>query len=165
MGNKTLACYAGAQAAWMYKYVLVIDDDVALPEKFNLSTHLIEGNSKAVMYPLLPVDSEGCCRTFLMAWQRLEYQMSDYIKLGQDIFASVSYPHGAACLWDRTILVEALRGHDTVFYAEDAKLGMWLRTKGYDLRMAPLSLVDTLAPETIFGELIFKKDPLRVLFF
>ena len=122
-GNKTLAMYAGVVAAKDFKYLLLIDDDVTVPESMHFGKQLFNDTVKAVMYPILAVHPETEeCNSLFIEWQAIEYKMSDYSKLLQNEYSSVLFPHGAICLWDRTTLIDCFRAHDTVFYADDVKV-------------------------------------------
>ena len=127
-GNKTLAMYGGVVAAKDFKYLLLIDDDVTLPEHMHFGKHLFNDTVKAVCYPILAVhpETEECTGMFI-EWQAIEYKMSDYSKLLQNEFSTVLFPHGAICLWERSTLIDCFRAHDTVFYADDVKVsgGSW----------------------------------------
>lgn len=50
-------------------------------------------------------------------------------------------------------LLEVLKGHDAVFYADDVKMGMWLTRRGFRLGFYTEAIVDTETPETILGPL------------
>lgn len=152
--NKTLALYAGCLAARHYTHILTIDDDVILPSRMVLGTHLIDESVRAVCYPILPIApvgqrSSSLAAQALITWQRVEYQLSDYSKLLQSFCGSAVYPHGAISLWDRATLIQCCRDHDTVFFADDLKMGWWLQKRGYRLQMLANSVVETAAP-TLF---------------
>ena len=149
-GNKTLAQYAGLIAAEAYKYVVIMDDDVTIPEAMDFQFELIDDKVKAVCYPIRAVHPDGD-QTMFIKWQEIEYKMADFAKWIQSQHSTVLFPHGAISLWERETLFKILRWHDTVFYADDVKMGMWLQRQGLEMKMASQVLVDTEAPTTFCG--------------
>lgn len=151
-GNKTLAQYAGVLAARDFEHIVIIDDDVTVPANMSFGlNHFHENeNVKAVCYPIRPVHPERKDSLFI-DWQAIEYKMTDYAKLLQAKYSTVLFPHGTIAMWDRSMLLQVLRSHDTVFYAEDVKMGMWLQRQGYEMRIESSVLVDTDAPTSICG--------------
>lgn len=151
-GNKTLAQYAGVMACKKYKYVLVLDDDVILPPNLDMGLDLIKDDTVGVAFPIRAAHPQRKYSLFI-EWQSLEYQLTGYNKLMQSKTGTVQYPHGAASLWDRKALKTALRSHDTVFFAEDAKLGLWALKSGYTMAIKPEVPILTEAPTTVLGEM------------
>ncbi len=150
-GNKTIAQYIGTMLS-PYRFVLTIDDDVHLPVNLDFATDKIKGNVKGICFPVRAIHprKEG---SLIVELQDLEYQFSDLAKLVQSTYAGgVCYPHGAVSLWEKEVFMEALRQHDTVFYAEDLKLGLILQKMGYTMVLAAGSWFDTEAPTSYFGE-------------
>ncbi len=150
LGNKNIAQYAGALAAKDYKYVLTTDDDVTIPASFDFGTQLMDDQVKAVCYPVRGVTEDGK-PSLLVEWQDLEYQNADLAKLAEAYFGGVLYPHGAGSLWERETLIQALRLHDTVFYAEDVKMGLALQKLRKTMKVCGASFLNTAAPTTLFG--------------
>lgn len=150
LGNKNIAQYAGALAAKDYKYVLTTDDDVTIPASFDFGTQLMDDQVKAVCYPVRGVTEDGK-PSLLVEWQDLEYQNADLAKLAEAFFGGVLYPHGAGSLWERKTLIQALRLHDTVFYAEDVKMGLALQKLRKTMKVCGSSFLNTSAPTTLFG--------------
>ena len=136
-GNKTLAIYAGTVAAARYRYICVMDDDVTLPMDMEFGTFLLDGSVAAVTYPLKPVrcDDGTTDGNLFLQWQEIEYKMTDCDKVIQSRWSTVLYPHGACSLWKREILIDCLREHDTVFFGDDVRMGLWLTRHGYEMRM------------------------------
>jgi hypothetical protein len=150
-GNKTVAQYVATLIS-PYTYLLTIDDDVHLPRVLNLATHRIQDRVKAVCYPVRAIhpDRES---SLLIELQDLEYQQSDLAKSIESKYAGgVSFPHGAVCLWDRDTFQKVLLLHDTIFYAEDVKLGLILQMLGFKMELEASCWFDTEAPTTYFGE-------------
>lgn len=129
IGNKTLALYAGAIAAKEYKYLLLIDDDVHLPSDMLFDRSIFSETVKAVGYPIRAIHSDHTQRhNLLIAWQALEYKVSDYARLFQSKYSTLVHGHGAISLWDRATAIHCLRQHDTVFYADDVKVSVAFRS-------------------------------------
>lgn len=123
IGNKSAAAYAGAVAAKPLKYCLIIDDDVTLPETMHFGVDMLSDKDGCICYPIKPlIEDEGRGASLLVQWQGLEYQMAGYTKMVQHTWSTVLYPHGAIALYKREVLIDVLRHHDLVFYAEDTKV-------------------------------------------
>lgn len=135
-GNKTLAMFAGSVAAKDYKYLCLIDDDVTIPEDMNFGKVLMSDRVKAICYPIRAVHpDQGNDDSYFIKWQGIEYKMADYAKMIQNQWSTVLYPHGACALWDRKVLIDCFRDHDTVFFADDVKMGLWFTRHGYEMRI------------------------------
>lgn len=108
---------------------------------------------RAICYPIRArgTKSEPRFETIMVKWQELEYKISDYGKRFQSRFSTVLYPHGAISLWEREALISCLREHDTVFYGDDVKMGLWLQENNYKLIMDHRHIIDTEAHETWSG--------------
>ena len=143
-GNKTLAMYAGSVAAKDFKYLLLIDDDVTIPENMKFGKHLFSDTVRAVCYPIRAVHPQGRTESLFIEWQAIEYKMSDYSKLLQNEFSTVLYPHGAICLWERNTLIQCFRAHDTIFYADDVKVSPSTSVNGH-LGFFLISLLSCIA--------------------
>ena len=150
-GNKTCAQYAGVVAAEGYDYILIIDDDVILPENMQFNLDQMSNRVKALCYPIRAKHPEENQTSLFIEWQSLEYKMSDFAKLLQSKWSTVLFPHGAAPLWERNMLLEILRWHDTVFYADDVKMGIYLQNHRYQMKLDTNVLLDTLAPASFGG--------------
>lgn len=151
IGNKTFAQFIGCLVAKEYKYIYTSDDDMRMPDNFSFGLELLDENCKAICYPIVAVHPEPGHTNILTRWQSLEYKLSGCAKLSQARFGGVLYPHGAASLWDREVLLKVLEHHDAVFYAEDVKLGMILTRLGYTMKIAAGASLETEAPTTLFG--------------
>lgn len=174
IGNKTLALYAGAIAAkdfdllvspynlsfpWTLHHSLthsptqlLIDDDTRLPPNMVFDQSFFGPDTvKAVCYPIRAVgpkdpDTDETDDSYIVKWQELEYKMCDYGKQFQTRFSTVLYPHGAISLWEREALIQCLREHDTVFFGDDVKMGLWLTENNYEMRLDDRYQIDTEAP-------------------
>ncbi|MEO7161607.1 MAG: glycosyltransferase, partial [Bdellovibrionia bacterium] len=134
IGNKNIAQFTGSMAAKNYKNILTTDDDVALPTNFKAPLQLFNDNVKAATFAIEAIDTKGK-KPIFVGWQDIEYKFSDLSKLVESRFGGVMYPHGASSFWDRETFIEVLRRHDTVYYAEDVKLGLVLQKTGKRMAM------------------------------
>eukprot|EP00834_Sanchytrium_tribonematis_P000091 NODE_3_length_80033_cov_0.932970.p7 type:complete len:590 gc:universal NODE_3_length_80033_cov_0.932970:16560-18329(+) len=155
IGNKTLAQYLAVRDIDRNRkdieHILIIDDDVTISAHLRFPVERIEGNTKALVIGIRGVDNKGKQKVLWTKWQDMEYKVSDFVKIFQDQYCSVMYPHGAISLWDKKILLQILVDHDAIFYADDVKMGMWLTRRGYRLGYYADAVVDTETPETILG--------------
>ncbi len=150
-GNKTVAQYVATLIS-SYRYVLTIDDDVHLPLVLDFCTHRINDKVKAICFPVRAIHPTRES-SLLVELQDMEYQFSDLAKLVESNYAGgVSFPHGAVCLWEKETFQKVLRLHDTIFYAEDVKLGLILQRLDFRMELVAGSWFDTEAPTTYFGE-------------
>eukprot|EP00834_Sanchytrium_tribonematis_P004970 NODE_274_length_10990_cov_0.767606.p1 type:complete len:611 gc:universal NODE_274_length_10990_cov_0.767606:4484-6316(+) len=124
-------------------YVLVIDDDVSLPLNIHFPLHQLSGNVKALAYPIRGVDYELQQARLFTKWQDMEYKLCDFIRLFQDKYCSILHPHGAISLWHKDVLLRMLHDSDSIFYADDVKMGKWLLQHGFKLGYVNDCIVDT----------------------
>jgi len=151
IGNKSVAEYAGALAANKFKYVMIMDDDVALPANFKVPVDKMNDQLvHAVSFGIAATDKNGKT-PWLVACQDLEYKASDAAKLAEDRTFGVLYPHGAASLWNRETLLEVLRNHNLLFFTEDVKLGAGLQALGKRMAFDARVVLDTEVPTSVFG--------------
>lgn len=153
IGNKNIAQYIGMKLATQkYKYSLVIDDDVLLPDNFDTGVEMLGGRIKCIAYPLGALPAEGKSKTWLTKSQDIEYKLSGTCKQLQSNTGSALYPHGAIALWETEAFKRVLyEQHDCVFYAEDIKCGIGASRLKYDLYMHSGAYINTQAPMSIFG--------------
>jgi len=156
VGSKNVAQYAGvryAQSQFLsVKYAMLIDDDVVLPENFNMDlARFQDPKVRAMTYPITATNSEGAKGNLLVRWQDLEYKIAGLGKLAEDRTSTVLFPHGAISVWDVDTLEIILREHDTIFYADDAKMGLQLQRMGLKMGLGK-TIVSTAVPETLIGE-------------
>ena len=129
----------------------MIDDDTRLPREMVFDDGLFAKESvKAVCYPIRATGTRAdpCNDTIMVKWQELEYKICDYGKQFQSRFSTVLYPHGAISLWERETLISCLRDHDTEFYGDDTKFGLWLQQHNYNMVLDHRYIIDTEAYET-----------------
>jgi len=150
-GNKTIAGYIGCRLATLkgLTYALMLDDDVLLPKTFSIPTHDIGGNIVGVCYPITAIGPTNE-PNILIEYQAIEYRLADYYNRMVNQYFGVQYPHGAISLWKIDIIEQIYMKHDTVFHAEDMKLGLIAQKMGKRLILADCE-VQTIAPDTVFG--------------
>ncbi len=151
IGNKTFAQYVGTLLAKEFDVIFTIDHDMRLPTLFSFETHLLNETVKALCFPIRAVHPIKGESNILVRWQDIEYLLAGCAKQSQSRLGGALFPHGAVSLWDRNVFLEVLEKHDAVFYAEDVKLGMILKELGYRMDIAGSAYLDTIAPETLFG--------------
>eukprot|EP00835_Amoeboradix_gromovi_P002244 NODE_123_length_18841_cov_0.279693.p1 type:complete len:837 gc:universal NODE_123_length_18841_cov_0.279693:13673-11163(-) len=155
IGSKTLAQYLAVRQIVKerndIKHIMIIDDDVTISPHLRFPVERIEGNTKALVIGIRGVDNKGKQKVLWTKWQDMEYKVSDFVKIFQDQYSSVMYPHGAISLWDKEILLKILIDHDAIFYADDVKMGMWLTRRGYRLGYYADAVVNTATPASILG--------------
>ncbi|KAJ3091449.1 hypothetical protein HK102_000525 [Quaeritorhiza haematococci] len=157
VGNKTLAQYLSVRYLMRHRpdieYVMIIDDDVTLSPYLRFPVHKINDITKSIVYGIRGTDSAGTQNKIWTQWQDLEYKLTDFVKIFQDKYCSVLFPHGAISLWEKETLSMILGDHDAIFYADDVKMGMWLTRRGYRLAYYADEVVNTETPDTILGPL------------
>ncbi|SNX83955.1 uncharacterized protein MEPE_02663 [Melanopsichium pennsylvanicum] len=152
VGNKNIAQFVGAKAAAVLDldFVLTIDDDVIIPANFAAPMHIISEIVTAVCYPITAVDHKGD-RPLFVGWQDIEYKMSALAKMAESKMCGVLFPHGAASFWKRQTMIDVLRGHDLVYFADDVKMGLQLQALGQKMGIDASISFETVAPETFLG--------------
>ena len=152
VGNKNIAQFVGAKAAAVLDldYVLTIDDDVIIPANFAAPMHIISPTVTAVCYPITAVDHKGD-RPLFVGWQDIEYKMSALAKMAESKMCGVLFPHGAASFWKRQTMIDVLRRHDLIYFADDVKMGLELQALGQRMGIDASISFETVAPETFLG--------------
>lgn len=116
--SKVAAQYVGVAAAHRFKYCLLIDEDIALPETFPIATELIENHGtgeKAIQTPVkcigyaLEAASYDDDQVLNLDYQLSSLPMTFFGKSGE--VGSASFPHGTVTLWDRSLLQECFQRH------------------------------------------------------
>ena len=179
-GNKTHSLYWTTEL-WIpslqqrgvcpdFEYLVMIDDDVPLPEDFDFQRDLLaqDYGTVAIAYTIQAVsapDENGVSgRNWLLSMQDVEYKVSGFFKLFQSHFGSAFYAHGAVSLWRRKILgTEILYKHDTAFHGEDLYMGLLLHRQGQGKKIATSGAhaVETYAPDdflTLFRQRVKSWD-------
>ncbi|KAF4676948.1 hypothetical protein FOL47_004190 [Perkinsus chesapeaki] len=160
-GNKTFAFYwcnrywipylASTGKTTNFRYAVIIDDDVPLPNDLHIPRELLEKDVdiKAVHFPITAASPYGG-PNLLLQCQDIEYKMAAVHKLFQAMLSRCLSCHGAIALWDRESLDDILFEHDTVFNGEDMYMGLLLLKKRDKSKIISCAqtLVPTYAPDT-----------------
>lgn len=159
MGSKIAAQYVGVAAAYRFKYCLMIDDDVALPDDFPIVTDRIQcndegqtggnGRIKCIGYALEATDENGDAGNYCQQAQNLEYKLAGLSKQFFGKYGSASFPHGAISLWERTFLEECFRRHPGFRISEDWFFGVVCREAGGRIDFCSEVFVKTEVPKKL----------------
>ncbi|KAF2170525.1 glycosyltransferase family 2 protein [Zasmidium cellare ATCC 36951] len=156
IGSKIAAQYVGTAAAYRFKYCLLIDDDVALPEVFPLVTERIElgkegdthghAKVKCVGYTLEATNEEGEPGNLCQQAQNLEYKLAGLSRTFFGKLGSASFPHGAICLWERSFLELCFQRHPGYRISEDWFFGLICKKLGGRIKFCSQVFVKTAVP-------------------
>lgn len=156
IGSKIAAQYVGTAAAYRFRYCLLIDDDVALPDVFPLVTERIQlgqegdrhGNAKVkcIGYTLEATDEEGQPGNLCQQAQNLEYKLAGLCRTFFGKLGSSSFPHGAICLWERPFLELCFQKHPGYRISEDWFFGLMCKKLGGRIQFCSQVFVKTAVP-------------------
>lgn len=152
MPNKTRAQYMGIMSRQnRYKYTMLIDDDVILPENLHLNLDMLEedDNTQCLVYPISGLGDNN----LFVKWQDLEYKLSGLVKNFQSSYGTVVAPHGGISVWKTPILKRILVEGDTVFYGDDTKMGLYLLNRGFYSKFVSGPTVPTRVPSSLMGQI------------
>lgn len=159
IGSKIAAQYVGVAAAHRFKFCLMIDDDVALPENFPIVTNRIQcnkegetggrGRVKCIGYALQATDGEGDAGNYCQQAQDLEYKLAGLSKQFFGKYGSASFPHGAISLWERTFFEECFKTHPGYRISEDWFFGVVCRNAGGRIDFCSEVFVKTEVPKKL----------------
>ena len=127
-GNKNRAQLNGVELAitrygHQIKYVLLIDDDVQIPEHYNVEhAFFLDKHVRGIIYPILATSSHQK-DILLTRWQNIEYQLSDLTLSALDAFQVAPAPHGACVLLEIKTAQRILQQHTGRFKGEDKEIG------------------------------------------
>lgn len=133
-----------------FKYVLLIDDDCALPSNFPIVTDRMTDMIKCIGYTIKSVGANSSVGTIVQQAQDLEYKMSGLQREFAGKLGSATFPHGAISIWDRQFLAEAFKYHPGFSVSEDWFLGHVARVRGSRIKMCSQVFVETETPTNIF---------------
>lgn len=133
-----------------FKYVLLIDDDCALPANFPIVTDRMTDKIKCIGYTIKSVGANSSVGTIVQQAQDLEYKMSGLQREFAGKLGSATFPHGAISIWDREFLAEAFKYHPGFSVSEDWFLGHVARLRGSRIKMCSQVFVETETPTNIF---------------
>ncbi|THD00245.1 hypothetical protein EYZ11_000295 [Aspergillus tanneri] len=177
IGSKIIAIFVGCYAAKAFRYVLLIDDDCALPPSFLVVSSRLTDRVRCIGYTIKSVDPQSSKISFCQQAQDLEYKMSGLHRTFAGRIGSTTFPHGAISLWDREFLKQVFQDHPGFSISEDWFLGNSCRRMGGRIKMCSSVFVGTATPSAIFyaggsrkrggfGEMtVFKQRFLRWNFF
>ncbi|MDF1756970.1 MAG: glycosyltransferase family 2 protein [Legionellaceae bacterium] len=160
--NKTTALYVGLKMAQYIhgdkiKYGLFIDDDVEIPENFQLKRVFFEDPTvRGLIYPIRAT-SASRNNSRLIDWQDIEYHIADIALAAADVSKSAVAPHGACMVLEINTADKIFERHTGLFKGEDKEVGERLRHM-YDTAGLLKFRVDmtchfkTNAPESYFGK-------------
>lgn len=121
VGSKIVAQFVGCYAAKDFKYVLMIDDDCALPANFPIVTDRMKGKVMCMGYTIKSVGPESSKGTLCQQAQDLEYKLSGIQRAFAGKLGSCTFAHGAIGLWDRDFLIKVFYKHPGFSVSEDCK--------------------------------------------
>eukprot|EP00658_Telonema_sp_P-2_P028282 TRINITY_DN21698_c0_g1_i3.p1 TRINITY_DN21698_c0_g1~~TRINITY_DN21698_c0_g1_i3.p1 ORF type:complete len:763 (+),score=192.80 TRINITY_DN21698_c0_g1_i3:613-2901(+) len=168
VGNKTVAFFWTIDV-WMpilekhqicphFKYVMMIDDDVQVPEELRLPLRSFgkERDVQAYAYCINcfhNTQQEAAGAPMLVRYQNMEYIVAGFFKQFQAAYGTALACHGAISLWRREILTsKILWDHDTVFNGEDLQMGLILHSMkaGYAINVSSREIVMTEPPSDFY---------------
>jgi hypothetical protein len=130
--NKTTALYVGLKMAQhmhgdKINYGLFIDDDVEIPESFELKRHFFDDPTvRGIIYPIRATSATGR-DSLLIHWQDIEYHISDIALAAADVSQSAFAPHGACMVLEINTAEKIFERHTGLFKGEDKEVGERLR--------------------------------------
>jgi glycosyltransferase involved in cell wall biosynthesis len=150
VGSKIVALFVGCYVAKRFRYVLLIDDDCILPEKFPLVTSRLTGQTRCIGYTIKSVSADYSKGSYWQQSQDLEYKLSGLQRIFAGKAGSATFPHGAISLWDRQFLKKTLHHHPGYSISEDWFLGNSCRRLGGRIQMCSTLFVPTSTPSHFF---------------
>jgi len=150
IGSKIVAQFVGCYAAKNFKYVLMIDDDCALPANFPIVTERMVGRVKVIGYTIKSVGPESSKGTLCQQAQDLEYKLSGIQRAFAGKIGSATFPHGAISIWDRKFLIKTFHTHPGFSVSEDWFFGHAARLIGSRITMCTSIFVETETPAAVF---------------
>ncbi|KAJ9665313.1 hypothetical protein H2201_004605 [Coniosporium apollinis] len=150
IGSKIVAQFVGCYAAKDFKYILLIDDDCALPPNFPIVSARITGRIKCVGYTIKSVGPGSTLGTLCQQAQDLEYKLSGLQRAVAGMIGSATFPHGAISLWDREFLIKTFHEHPGFSVSEDWFFGHVARKLGSRITMCTSVFVETETPSAVF---------------
>lgn len=151
MGSKIVAQFVGVYAAHKFQYVLMIDDDCALPAGFPIVSDRIQpgpgrGLVKCVGYTIKAVGPDGTKGTIVQQLQDMEYKLSGMARKWMATWGTATFAHGAIALWDRDFVLKCFRHHPGFKISEDWFFGLVCRTLGEESSCVLLFLSKPKSP-------------------
>jgi hypothetical protein len=150
VGSKIVAQFVGCYAAEKFKFVLLIDDDCALPPNFPIVSDRLKGKVKCLGYTIKSVGLESSKGTYCQQAQDLEYKLSGLQRAIAGKMGSCTFAHGAIALWNRKFLIDTFNKHPGFSVSEDWFFGNVARKLGSRIIMCTSVFVETETPSAIF---------------
>ncbi|KIW37703.1 uncharacterized protein PV06_10335 [Exophiala oligosperma] len=155
VGSKIVAQFVGVYAAHRFQYVLMIDDDCALPPGFPIVSERIQrgdgkGLVKCVGYTIKAVGPDGTKGSLVQQLQDMEYKLSGMARKWMATWGTATFAHGAIALWDRDFILKCFRHHPGFKISEDWYFGLVCRSLGGRILMCSSVLVETEVPSGLF---------------
>jgi len=168
VGNKTLAFFwtidvwipilEEAKMCPRFKYIMMIDDDVAVPARLQFPIRALnkEEDVQAYAYAIncfTNTKEQAKDAPMLVRYQNIEYLLAGFFKQFQSSYGTALACHGAISLWRRDILVsKILWDHDTIFNGEDLQMGLLLHSmkQGHKIGCSARHLVQTDPPDHLY---------------
>jgi len=161
VGNKSIAQLVAAKHIQDtrpdIKYVLLLDDDVVMPETFCVCEDdwFSSPNVTGVSFPIraasdLPVNKRVWTTTMLTDCQIVEYTLQIAWKtFEQRVQHAVTSVHGAVSLFRVEAFVHIMMQHNAVFHGEDRTIGEINARFGWELYYDAQIVFRTFSPQNI----------------
>ncbi|KAK5011072.1 hypothetical protein LTR28_005932 [Elasticomyces elasticus] len=150
IGSKLVAQFVGCYAAKEFKYVLMIDDDCALPPNFPVVADRITKTVKCIGYTIKSVGPNSSKGTLCQQAQDLEYKISGLQRTFAGKIGSATFAHGAIALWETEFAIKTFCQHPGFSVSEDRFFGDVARQLGSRIQMCSSIFVETETPPTVF---------------
>ena len=140
------------------KYVMIIDDDVFIPQNINIPIQNInipiECTNDVWGYMLCaekPSHDIGLFSKYLIYCQDVEYRFAGFIKQLQGFFhkSTVMTHHGAISLYKKDVFDTIMSEHDCVFDGEDYLMGLLCYNNNKKISIVPEQYISTIVPNTL----------------
>lgn len=152
IGSKITAEFVGVAVAARYKYVMLIDDDVHLPENLPLVTKRFDAVTKCIGYTIKSTGADGIKGTLIQQCQDMEYKSSGLTRDWAGRWGSCTFPHGAIILWEREALQSLFSSHPGFVISEDWYFGHCARQAGYRIAFCSQVFVETETPPCLLWD-------------
>ncbi len=133
------------------KYVMIIDDDVFLPETMVIPSNINDVNIWGYMIcAKKPDDNMSVFGKYLTYCQDIEYRFAGFIKQFQSYFnkSSTLSHHGAISMYEKTTFDKIMSLHDCVFDGEDYLMGILAYENNLKMSIVSEQYVPTIVPHT-----------------
>jgi hypothetical protein len=134
------------------KYVMIIDDDVYLPETMNVPLNIDDVNIWGYMICAeKPSPNMSTFGKYLTYCQDIEYRFAGYIKQFQSYFnkSSTLSHHGAISLYEKSTFDKIMSIHDCIFDGEDYLMGILAYKNNFKMSIVPEQYIPTIVPHTL----------------